>query len=74
MSTSGTKSDIIDRLERQRNKSAKKKPKPDDEYFQQKEILEQKIGMECLKQAKHDHERKLKFLKLESSRHGDDIK
>ena len=70
------KSDVIDRLERQRNKSARKKPKKltDDEYFQQNEILEQKIGIECLKQAKHDLARKLKFLKLESSRHGDDVK
>ena len=35
VSTSGTKSDIIDRLERQRNKSVKKKPKKltDEEYF-----------------------------------------
>ena len=75
VSTSGTKSDIIDRLERQRNKSVKKKPKKltDEEYFRQKEILEQELEIERLNQIKRDHERKLKFLKLESLRHGDDI-
>ena len=74
MSTSGTKGDIIDRLERQRNKSVKKKPKKltDEEYFRQKEILEQELEIERLNQVKRDHERKLKFLKLESLRHGDD--
>ena len=75
MSTSGAKSDIIERLERQRNKSTKKKPKKltDDKYFRQKEIPEQEQEIERLNQLKRDHKLKLKFLKLESLRHGDDI-
>ena len=44
LSTSGTKSDILDRLEQHRSKSKKKKKSKkltDEEYYRQKQILEQ---------------------------------